>query len=202
MDCLNSNKQFWEQVWAEGRIGFHRSEVHPSLARFAGSVFAPSSRLLVPLCGKSLDMLWLCERSFGVTGVELSHQALQEFITENQLSGVWENQQFQVKEKRLSLHCQDFFHHEGRYEGIYDRACLVALAPALRVRMSERYHQLLVPGGKILLMALTHTLDSAPPHSVSPQEVEELFAEKFTIKQLETSQDGIRQLYAYELIKR
>ena len=36
--------------------------------------------ILVPLCGKSLDMLWLAERGFQVTGIEISELAVQDFF--------------------------------------------------------------------------------------------------------------------------
>ena len=46
-----------------------------------------SSRLsvLVTMCGKSVDLLWLCNRGHSVTGVELSPIAMSQFFKENSI---------------------------------------------------------------------------------------------------------------------
>ena len=52
--------EFWHQRWQENRIGFHRGEVMPLLEKHWHALQLPSSgRVLVPLAGKSLDMVWL-----------------------------------------------------------------------------------------------------------------------------------------------
>ena len=50
----------WESRWEEGRIGFHLPEVNPCLLRHSGVLLnqEPQS-VFVPLCGKTLDLLWL-----------------------------------------------------------------------------------------------------------------------------------------------
>ena len=41
--------------------------------------------ILVTMCGKSVDMIWLCERGFSVTGVELTEKAVKEFFEDNSI---------------------------------------------------------------------------------------------------------------------
>ncbi|EXF43869.1 thiopurine s-methyltransferase [Pseudomonas sp. BAY1663] len=41
--------------------------------------------MLVPLCGKSLDLAWLAGQGFNVLGVELSEKAVEAFFAEQQL---------------------------------------------------------------------------------------------------------------------
>lgn len=201
MDQLQENKRFWEQAWEDGRTRFHRDEVNSTLIEFAPKFFSPGARVLVPLCGKSIDLLWLATRGYGVTGVEIAHQPIQEFIQENQLEGQWQEKRYQVKGQRLTIFEQDFFHHDGRYDVIYDRACLVALPHDLRKRMSERYHELLMPEGKILLLTIVHNNEGGPPFSVTEDEVQVLFAKKFTIKKIREYKDTDRTISAYELVK-
>ncbi len=43
---------------------------------------AAGSRVLVPLCGKSVDLLWLVGQGCDVTGVELSEIAVRAFFAE------------------------------------------------------------------------------------------------------------------------
>lgn len=182
---LDENRQFWEQAWVDGRTRFHRPEVNDLLVKYAATVFDAGDKVLVPLCGKSVDLLWLCQQGHGVAGVELAKQAIDEFISENKLQGTWEDQRFQTQASRLSLYHQDFFHHDGKYEAIYDRACLVALPIELRKRMAEKYSSLLNPNGKILLNTLKHDEGSGPPYSISDEEIELLFSQNFKIELLE-----------------
>lgn len=182
---LDENKKFWEQAWADGRTRFHRQEANDNLIKYASSVFDPSDRILVPLCGKSIDLIWLAKQGHGVVGVELAKQAIDEFITENKIHGKWEDNRFQTNVSRLSIYHQDFFHHDSKYEAIYDRACLVALGPELRARMAQKYTDLLIPNGKILLVTLVHDSQEGPPYSISDQEVQKLFGDNFKIEFLE-----------------
>ncbi|MFO1505908.1 MAG: hypothetical protein U1F23_02325 [Lysobacterales bacterium] len=43
---------------------------------------APGARVLVPLCGKTLDMLWLAEQGLHVLGVDLAPLAIESFLHE------------------------------------------------------------------------------------------------------------------------
>lgn len=76
---------FWIDRWHEGRSGFHQSVVQATLPKFWPALSADSS-VLVPLCGKSLDMLWLEQQGLAVTGVELAEQAVEAFCHENELA--------------------------------------------------------------------------------------------------------------------
>ena len=43
------------------------------------------SEVIVPLCGKSLDMLWLAEQGYSVVGLEMVEEAIMAFFKENSL---------------------------------------------------------------------------------------------------------------------
>lgn len=78
---------YWLQRWREDRTGWHHSEPIPLLIRHWPALGVPAgSRVLVPLAGKSLDMLWLAEQGFAVLGVELSELAVPQFFSENHLA--------------------------------------------------------------------------------------------------------------------
>src|SRR5437868_13465864 len=88
------NPEFWHERWQQGQIGFHLGRVNPNLERHhrvlttnptASPTASPRARVLVPLCGKSLDMVWLAQQGQRVVGVELSPLAVQAFWDERQL---------------------------------------------------------------------------------------------------------------------
>ena len=80
-------KDFWLERWERKEIGFHQDEVNPYLREFWSQAGLARDRpVFVPLCGKSRDMLWLCEQGHTVLGVELSPIAVEAFFKENGLT--------------------------------------------------------------------------------------------------------------------
>ena len=78
---------FWLERWRQGQIGWHQPDVHPALLKYwPGLDVDPSKRVFVPLCGRSLDMIWLARRGHPVLGVELSPIAASEFFSHESLS--------------------------------------------------------------------------------------------------------------------
>ena len=75
----------WLTRWEEGRIGWHEAEGNSALRKFWPRLPA-GSRVLVPLCGKSSDLLFLAREGCDVTGVELSDIAAKAFFEENELA--------------------------------------------------------------------------------------------------------------------
>src|SRR5690606_40305132 len=60
------HEDFWRARWQRNEIGFHLTQVNPWLQRHWEA--AAGARVLVPLCGKSLDMAWRSEERRGGRG--------------------------------------------------------------------------------------------------------------------------------------
>ncbi|WP_261863761.1 hypothetical protein [Psychrobacter sp. JCM 18900] len=55
--------------------------VNPLLIEYFNRLnLTAGSRIFVPLCGKSIDMVWLATQGYDVVGVELVETAVQEFF--------------------------------------------------------------------------------------------------------------------------
>ncbi|MDT8397147.1 MAG: thiopurine S-methyltransferase [Pseudomonadales bacterium] len=173
--------EFWHESWQKNQIGFHLSEVHPLLRRhWAALDVMPGAHVFVPLCGKSLDILWLLQQGYQVSAVELSALAIDAFLAEAGI--VAERQDLGALQcysaPGLKLYCGDFFalqaEHLAGVTVVYDRAALVALPPAMREHYCRHLLQLLA-GREVQLLLITLEYDQAlvagPPHSVSSQEV-------------------------------
>lgn len=185
---------FWLQRWQEGRIGFHRDAVMPLLQRHWHSLVLPAgSRVLVPLAGKSLDMLWLAAQGHRVLGVELSPLAVAQFFAENGLSP-------RIHESPLGLHhvagdieliCGDVFALDDATlsgcQGLYDRAALIALPGPLRGRYADEIYGRMPVEAKALLITLEYpqAQKDGPPFSVEADEVDTRFAPSWQIDVLE-----------------
>ena len=76
----------WSSRWDEDRIGFHVTKPNPYLIRYWQHLDEiKPKRCLVPLCGKSLDLVWLSEKVETVIGVELVEKAVLDFFREQQI---------------------------------------------------------------------------------------------------------------------
>ena len=188
------NRDFWIERWVEGQIGFHQSEINGYLTRHWNKLQASQGdKVLVPLCGKSKDMLWLAEQGCKVLGVELSSLAIDAFFAENGISvSQYENASFKIAESDdISLWCGDFFDlDESHVKGlncIYDRASLIALPPEMREKYSNHLKKLLPKGSRVLLVTMEYPQEemNGPPFSVKHNEVHELYEEAFEIESLE-----------------
>jgi thiopurine S-methyltransferase len=186
--------EFWHERWHTGQIGFHQSTVGRSLRHHwsALGLASRSCRVFVPLCGKSLDLLWLREQGHFVAGVEISATALESFCLEN---GVPVRRRslvrFDVYEAaNLQLFRGDFFALTpellGEVGAIYDRAALISWAPELRAAYAAHVAELTPPGARMLLVTLEYPQPQmpGPPFSVSGEEVAGLFAPHFALEEI------------------
>ena len=186
--------EFWLERWARNEIGFHLPVVNARLrACWPALDLAPGTPVLVPLCGKSLDLHWLAERGHPVTGVELSDRAVAAFFeAAGESPAVTRSAHFAVQASgRVRILCGDFFdlhrydlHRDdlGRnttidVTAVFDRAALVALPPEMRVRYAAHLQQLLPGAVRILLVTLEYDQRRVPgpPHAVLEDEVRALF---------------------------
>ncbi len=187
--------EFWHARWQQRQIGFHQAEVHPLLQQFWPRLnLSRDSDVLVPLCGKSKDLLWLHQQGHSVLGVELSEIALREFIDEHQLDAapVQHDHYCGYDLPDMTLLCGDFFHLSATdcadVRAVYDRAALVALPPAMRQRYVEHLFRILAQGTQLLLISMESPElgDSGPPFMVSEEEIREHFHSAQTIELLHT----------------
>lgn len=185
---------FWLERWRSGQIGFHQPIVSPLLeAHYASLAAAPDATVFVPLCGKSLDLIWLQQRCGQVIGVELAALAIEAFCAEQ---GVPARRRqlgpFDAYEAPgLRLLRGDFFALSEKLLGpvsiIIDRAALISWAPALRDTYAEHLSALTPSGARTLLITLEYQQSefSGPPFAVMPEEVERLYGRTHRVDLLE-----------------
>jgi len=176
---------FWQQRWADNQIGFHQAQVNPYLQKYWPALgLVPGSRVLVPLCGKSLDLAWLAGQGYRVSGVELSRRAVEDFFCEHGLQPeVRQRGAFEVwRSGDVELWCGDFFALQagdiGDCAGFYDRAAVIALPPHMRGAYMQLLSGLLPTGcqGVVVTLDYDQSLLGGPPFSVGDEELRQGFA--------------------------
>lgn len=184
----------WGARWRDGHIGFHQSKVTDALEEFGPRVLGSvPGRVLVPLCGKTLDMVFLAQYADAVIGVEYVEQAVSEFFTEQGLEPLIEpDLPLRYTADKYTLFVSDIFlingEDVGDIDAVFDRAALVALEPAVRVRYASHLRSILKAGARILLVTFDYEQSQmhGPPFAVSDEEVTELFGDGFEIEHLRT----------------
>ena len=92
MSC--SEVSFWKtNFWDKGASPWQNSQVHEKLQKYLDLLLESSRksgddhrpRVLVPLCGKTLDLGFLYQKGFEVIGIEGVEQAVREFFQENDI---------------------------------------------------------------------------------------------------------------------
>lgn len=173
---------FWHQKWERNEIGFHQSEPNPFLVEHINTLEIPrGSRFFLPLCGKTLDLVWLLSQGFRVCGAELNQKAVDGLFAGMEIEPAIR----EVEEIDSLLHYSadnidvflgDVFDVTGELLGpvdaIYDRAALVALPGDTRPAYTNHLQKIT---GRAPQMLITFEYDQAemsgPPFSISQDEV-------------------------------
>jgi thiopurine S-methyltransferase len=170
------DEMFWQERWQAGQIGFHAPEVNPHLVRHAARLCgsAGPTRVLLPLCGKSVDLTWLASQGHEVVGVEFVEQAAAAHFHEQGVTpetthiGPWRA----LRHRGVTIVLANFFELNvddgplGTFPAVFDRAALIAVEPARRDDYMARIHALSAADARLLMVALDHDMPTGPPFSV------------------------------------
>ena len=188
----------WLEFWANNETNWHSDVVTQELEKYLGLLKLESGdTVFVPLCGKSLDMIYMLNRGFSVIGVEVSEIGIKQFFHENGLdftiSQVGEFNLYSAK--NIEIYCGDFFSLTSKHlcgvKAVFDRKSLIALDRNLRQKYVKHLNDIISLGVRILLITLHYPKHqmSGPPFSVDKSEVESLFSMAFNYQELKPFQD-------------
>lgn len=177
----------WLGRWATGRTGWHETDGNAGLkAHWPAPQLSGDcrQRVLVPFCGKTLDLLWLIHQGYEVVGVELAEVAVRQFFAENDLEfevaaeGSW--QRFVARKVPLSIVCGDYLDYSAEpFDALYDRGALVALPLMLRRDYVEHTKSLLLANAMKMIVTLEYdqSIVAGPPFAVHAAELDEYWSD-------------------------
>ena len=184
---------FWHNRWQTQQIGWHRDAYNDLLTKHWGCIGSnKGDRVLVPLCGKSLDMLWFASQGHSVVGLEMVEEAIQAFFEENKLDVVCDtvNDQIHHTSEPFTIIEGDIFNLKAgltQADAWYDRAAMIAIPPTKREAYVEQIRQFTKPNAVGLLITFAYPKEEmeGPPFSLTDNDVEELFSDGFELECLE-----------------
>lgn len=183
---------FWHERWQANEIGFHQADTNNHLRKHWPDLNIPKGgQVLVPLCGKSLDMLWLQQQGYEVLGVELSPLAVEAFIKENNLEATVSDEEHfkRYQMEGITILQGDIFNltdeELASCAAVFDRASLIALPPEMREAYAGLMKGGLSPSCKILLVSMDYDQSemSGPPFAVTSDEINTLYGDSYYIQE-------------------
>lgn len=180
---------FWHQKWEKSEIGFHLLEANPLLVKhFSALNLKQGSRIFLPLCGKSLDIVWLLALGYQVAGAELSVIAIDDLFRSLNLTPkiTQKNTIKHYSASSIDVFVGDIFDATpsilGKVDAIYDRAALVALPDEMRKKYSEHLITLTQLAPQLLIcFEYDESLHAGPPFSVGTDEVKALYQASYDL---------------------
>ena len=186
--------KYWKGKWQENKLDWHKTQVRKFLQSYHSQMMEGGT-VLVPLCGKTVDMIYLANEGYKVVGIEYSEEAIISFFGENEIDYEIKkdvrNTDFKTYKGlnlNITIHNGNFFDVTpelvGDVDGIWDRGSLIAINPSERSRYSKVMLGLMTSKTFYLLDSLCYDQKrlGGPPFSVARNVVEDLYLEMCDIK--------------------
>lgn len=194
----------WESTWEKGDTSFHLPAVNEKLSgnfdellgvREEGRSEYSARRVMVPLCGKSQDLVHLHAAGHTVVGCEWVEKACLQFFQENNiqhtrtpLEGI-EGSLFTSEDGRLLIYQCDFLALTPellklKFDAVWDIQALVAINPRDRKQYVRTIRSLMADEFRYLLVTIEYEpfAHLGRPHSISYNAVKELFGSFAAVK--------------------
>ena len=207
VENIHLTQEDWCFRWKQNQIAFHSSSTNTHLLKYENKLLVEkNSRVFVPLCGKSVDLVYFADKDHDVFGCEFVEKAVKDFFAEQSLDYTFQDKDFssgRVKEfkatsKRITIWQCDLFTLSsldvGKFDAIWDKGSMIAIDPLKRSDYVQLMHDLLRKNGRYLLDTLLipgkSKEYSGPPYSLSQEDIEQFFGNFFDITLLEERQEG------------
>lgn len=172
-------KVFWQEKWDSDQIGFHQSDYNPSMLKYFTKYSNQNKHVLIPLAGKSKDIIWFLNNGFKVTAIEIIPKAVEDFFKENNLD--YEKNGNTYTLNNLTFIVGDILKDIPliEFDFIYDRASLIALPSETRLKLVEIYKDLINKCTKLYSIFINYdqTQMNGPPFAIDKETFTNYFKE-------------------------
>lgn len=184
---------YWHHVWEQRDIGFDQAEPNPLLKRFISHLLVEkNSRIFLPLCGKSIDAMWLHSQGYHVVGCELSAIAVNELFEALQITPTLDVMEHTTRyyAKNIEIFCGDLFALDastlGKIDAIYDRAAIVAMPEHMRRDYAMQLHTITQNAPQLVICYEFSDSDiQGPPFHVSQQHLQAAYLPYYSFQLIE-----------------
>jgi thiopurine S-methyltransferase len=179
---MKGSKEFWDQRYSSGRLGWDIGSVSTPLKEFIDQLPSKGIEILVPGAGNGYEVAYLNKKGFNaVYALDISELP---FINFKQ-----ENPEFPAEQ----LIVGDFFNLDrSGFDLILEQTFFCAILPKHRVDYAKKMHSLLKEDGVLAGLLFDFPLnENGPPFGGDLQTYRSLFSPYFHIRKLEPAYNSI-----------
>lgn len=175
------DENYWEERWINEKTSWDIGYSSPAIEEYILQYPNKEASILIPGCGNAYEVEFLWNRGFSnITVLDISTTAVQ--ILRDKYQG----------KKGVTVICEDFFNHHGKYDLVIEQTFFCALHPDLRPQYVNKMHGLLNKGGRIIGVLFNRVFEKdGPPFGGSVLEYQNLFNNDFEIQKMEECYNSI-----------
>ena len=160
--------EFWRSRYRSGRTPWDLGQVSDPVRTLVERWFPPAGRVYIPGCGRGYEALYLAERGYAVTAVDIAPEPIASLRQEARQRGL----ALDIREGDLfALSRQD----EGAFDVFLEQTCLCALPPRRQPDYAALAYRALKPGGQVLAVLMRVPFADGPPFDLPPERLQTLF---------------------------
>ena len=174
-------ENYWEERWINEKTSWDIGYSSPAIEEYILQYPNKEASILIPGCGNAYEVEFLWNRGFSnITVLDISTTAVK--ILRDKYQG----------KKGVTVICEDFFNHHGKYDLVIEQTFFCALHPDLRPQYVNKMHGLLNKGGRIIGVLFNRVFEKdGPPFGGSVLEYQNLFNNDFEIQKMEECYNSI-----------
>ena len=186
---VDLDENFWTRRYEDGYTGWDIGSVSRPIDQYLCQIENKDLEVLVPGGGNAYEV----EKAWGlgfskVHLLDISEYPIEKFLVRN------------PDFPRDQVHHEDFFEHQGQYDLILEQTFFCALDPGLRNSYSQKMHQLLKPGGKLVGVLFNREFEKhGPPFGGNESEYRQYFQSYFKFCAFEECYNSIPPRQGSEL---
>lgn len=175
------DENYWEERWINEKTNWDIGYSSPAIEEYILQYPNKEASILIPGCGNAYEVEFLWNHGFSnITVLDISTTAAQILRDKYQ------------DRKGVTVICEDFFNHQGKYDLIIEQTFFCALHPDLRPQYVNKMHGLLNKGGRIIGVLFKRVFEKdGPPFGGSVLEYQNLFNNDFQIQKMEECYNSI-----------
>ncbi|XP_060555168.1 probable thiopurine S-methyltransferase [Ruditapes philippinarum] len=195
----------WKNMWDKGETDFHQSTFDRFLDLRKAELLGENRSVFLPLCGKTLDIIWFYNHGFKVSGVEIAELAVQQFFSENNIECKVESLQtvpgklYKSIDNKIQLYVADMFEMTpelcGQFDIIWDSKAFVAINRSDRQKYINTLVSLMKKEGRYYLASIDYdpAVWPGPPHSCPDKVIVSNYSGRFNIEILKDADEVMKQ---------
>jgi SAM-dependent methyltransferase len=178
---LSLHPNYWDSKWERRETGWDIGYSSPPIEKLMLKYTNKNARILIPGCGNAYEAEFLWRHGFkNITVLDFAPNAVQ--ILKNK---------FKDKEE-ISVICENFFEHRGKYDLLIEQTFFCAISPSMRENYAEKAHDLLNENGRIIGVLFNRAFEKeGPPFGGNVLEYRGIFTKNFTIEKMEPCYNSI-----------